>query len=277
VGGAGADALRGGDDIDTVSYATSSAAVSVNLLTNVAGGGHASGDSFSDIENVIGTRFEHDTLIGNGRNNNLYGGGGFDTLSGAAGNDILIGGEDRDLLQGGIGFDAASYASSGAGVIVSLAIGAGTGGDADGDTLTEIEDLIGSDHADILTGDSRNNVLSGGLGNDVLDGGFGFDTFLFDSALGAANVDRITDFTGVEDTVRLDNEVFTALTITGELSATAFASGAAAGDADDRIIYDSANGALYYDADGIGAAEQIRFATLAGAPRGLTHADFLVV
>jgi Ca2+-binding RTX toxin-like protein len=101
---------------------------------------------------VIGTRFEHDTLIGNGRNNILIGGGGFDALSGAAGNDILIGGEDRDVLQGGIGFDAASYAGSSAGVIVSLAIGAGTGGDADGDTLTEIEDLIGSDHADILTG-----------------------------------------------------------------------------------------------------------------------------
>jgi len=65
----------------------------------------------------------------------LHGNGGNDTLDGGAGGDTLI---------GGTGNDTASYALSGAGVTVNLGAGTGGGGDAAGDTLSEIENLIGS-------------------------------------------------------------------------------------------------------------------------------------
>jgi Ca2+-binding RTX toxin-like protein len=71
--------------------------------------------------------------------------------------------------------------------------------------------------------------------------------------------------------------VFTALGITDALSASVFASGAEASDADDRIIYDTTSGALYYDADGTGLIGKVQFATLVSHPGGVTNADFVVI
>jgi serralysin len=109
----------------------------------------------------------------------------------------------------------------------------------------------------------------------VLSGGAGSDSFVFNSAL-VGNVDQITDFSAPHDAIQLENAVFAALTTTGVLSAAAFAVGAAA-DADDRIIYDSNTGALYYDADGTGAGGRVQFATLTSRPGDVTHADFVVI
>jgi Ca2+-binding RTX toxin-like protein len=282
-GGAGADALHGGGGIDAASYAGSIAGVTVNLgASGPLSGGHAASDTLTDIENLIGSAHA-DRLAGNAANNvlnggvgndSLAGGGGHDVLAGGDGNDTLHGGAGADALHGGAGIDAASYAGSTAGVTVNLGA---SGGDAAGDTLTGMENLIGSAHADRLTGSAANNVLNGGLGNDVLTGAAGFDAFLFNTALGAANVDQITDFSVTDDTIRLENAVFSALTATGVLSAAAFAVGTAASDADDRIIYDSANGVLYYDADGAGGAAQIPFAILVSHAGGVTNADFVVI
>jgi len=102
-----------------------------------------------------------------------------DTLNGGRGNDTLIGGVGSDSLIGGDGTDTASYSTSASGVNVSLATGTGTGGDAQGDTLSGIENLTGSAYADTLTGDSGDNVLTGLGGNDTLTGGAGNDTFVF--------------------------------------------------------------------------------------------------
>ena len=89
-------------------------------------------------------------------------------------------------------------------------------------------------------------------------------------------MDTIVDFNVAQDTIRLENAVFTALTTTGTLAATAFRTGAGAGDANDRIIYNNTNGALLYDADGTGPTAAIQFAkTTAGL--ALTNADFVVV
>jgi Ca2+-binding RTX toxin-like protein len=120
-------------------------------------------------------------------------------------------------------------------------------------------------------------AAKGGAGSDSITGGSGADSFFFDTALSATtNVDRIADFSVVDDTIVLENAVFTALTVTGVLAPGAFRSGMSAGDTDDRIIYNPATGALFYDADGTGTAGQIQFATLAaGLP--LTNADFNVV
>jgi serralysin len=103
----------------------------------------------------------------------------------------------------------------------------------------------------------------------------GADTFAFTSALGAGNVDVIADFVSGTDKIALDDAVFTALGL-GALSANAFVIGSAALDADDRIIYNSSNGGLFYDADGNGAGAAVQFATLSGAP-ALIASDFTVI
>ena len=128
-----------------------------------------------------------------------------------------------------------------------------------------------------LLGGAGNDALGGHTGNDLLSGGTGADLFRFDSALNAAtNVDNILDFSVIDDTIVLDQTVFTALTTLGTLSAAAFRTGAAAADADDRIIYNSATGNIYYDADGNGAGAAVLFAHVT-AGLALTNADFGIV
>ena len=134
---------------------------------------------------------------------------------------------------------------------------------------------------DTIYGHDGNDTLSGGAGNDRLIGGIGSDNFLFDRALNAAtNVDTIVDFKGYEplygvDHIWLDNSIFNL--VLGTLTADAFAFGTSASDASDRIIYDSATGALFYDVDGNGIAASIQFAILENKPTNLTYSDFVVV
>ena len=87
---------------------------------------------------------------------------------------------------------------------------------------------------------------------------------------------RITDFSHSEDTIRIDNAVFTAWTSNGKLPSAAFFIGAAAHDASDRIIYNPATGALLYDSDGTGAAAPVQFAQL-NTGLSLTASDFYVI
>ena len=293
VGGAGADVLNGGAGIDLVSYSDSAAGVQVDLRTGEGTGGDAEGDRLISIERVTGSSYA-DKLTGNARNNVLSGGAGDDTLSGGAGddslfggagNDVLLGGAGADVLNGGDGIDRVSYAGSAAGVQVDLRTGEGTGGDAEGDRLISIERVTGSSYADRLTGNAEDNVLSGGAGNDtlsgglgkdVLTGGAGADVFVFDTALGGRNIDRITDFTVEEDTIFLDHLIFTGLA-EGQLSASAFTSGETgiATETSHRIIYETGTGRLYFDADGSGSGSGVHFATMT-ANLELTAFDFFV-
>lgn len=128
-----------------------------------------------------------DTMTGGGRDDVLDGKAGVDTLDGGAGDDTLIGGAGADVLTGGTGTDLADYAGSSAGVTVDLAVGTGLGGDAEGDTLTGIENVTGSGQADVLTGDSADNVLDGGAGDDTINGGAGAD-----SLIGGAGADTLS-------------------------------------------------------------------------------------
>ena len=85
-------------------------------------------------------------------------------------------------------------------------------------------------------------------GNDTLTGGAGNDKFLFNTALNAAtNVDTITDMTVVDDIIRLDDAFFAGIGPVGVLNADAFHIGAAAADAEDRIVYNSATGQLFFE------------------------------
>jgi hypothetical protein len=294
-GGAGADYLSGGTGSDFASYASASAGVAVSLTNPAVNAGDAAGDTYNSVENLIGSNF-NDGLNGTNGANDIRGGAGndaikgydgSDTLYGQDGNDTLIGGVGADYLGGGTGSDTASYAGAVAGVTVSLANPAINTGDAAGDTYNSIENLIGTSFNDVLNGNTAINAINGGTGNDfikgyagndTLAGGSGQDFFVFNSTLNdVTNVDRITDFNVAADTIQLDDAVFTALA-TGALAASAFKDVAvAAKDANDRILYNSNTGNLYYDQDGSGSAfAAVKFATLTGLP-ALTAADFVVI
>ena len=94
----GADTLDGGEGSETVSYEMSDAAVTINLLSRKALGGHAEGDSLTNIENITGSAFD-DELTGDSGNNILIGGDGNDLLRGNDGNNVLHGGDGRDTFH----------------------------------------------------------------------------------------------------------------------------------------------------------------------------------
>lgn len=198
-----------------------------------------------------------------------------DTLSGGSDDDTIDGGLGDDVLVGGAGNDTVAYSSMAGGVTVSLAVGGRQNtGSAGKDTLDGFENLTGSVYADVLTGDAHDNVLNGGRGIDTLTGGAGNDRFVFDSFLAAYNVATITDFTAGGDSIALSLGIFArAGTAPGTLAARAFFVGAAAHDASDRIIYDSATGNLMYDSDGTGGNAAVTFARV-GPNLHLTNGDF---
>ncbi|EFG2885991.1 hemolysin, partial [Escherichia coli] len=100
-GQAGIDIFRGGAGVDTVDYSHESPfQLLVNLETNVASGGTASGDTFYSIENLIGSDDRIDRFIGTAAANHFWGQGGGDYFNGRAGDDILDGGADGDILYG---------------------------------------------------------------------------------------------------------------------------------------------------------------------------------
>ncbi|WP_225770488.1 calcium-binding protein [Inquilinus sp. Marseille-Q2685] len=117
-----------------------------------------------------------DVLPGTAQADEIYGYAGDDTLQGEAGDDQLIGGAGADVLDGGEGFDTISYGDSAQGVRVNLATGVVSGGDAEGDTIADIEHVRGSARADTLVGSAGDNMLRGGNGDDWLVGGAGADT-----------------------------------------------------------------------------------------------------
>ena len=187
-GGAGADRLSGGAGVDTVSYAGSDLAVTVDLGKGTGQWGHAEGDVIADIENVIGSEYS-DLLIGDDGANRLEGGDGADDLRGGAGDDELWGGDGSDFffgdagadeLQGGANIDRVYYDKSDEAVTVDLGEGTAEGGHAEGDVITDIEDISGSEYGDFLVGNDITNYLFGNAGDDELRGGGGDDWLLGD-------------------------------------------------------------------------------------------------
>ncbi|MDP3796617.1 MAG: cadherin-like domain-containing protein, partial [Polaromonas sp.] len=136
---------------------------------------------------------------------------------------------------------------------------------------------------DTVFGQAGDDQIHGGTGNDVLTGGSGNDTFYFDTALDpSANVDTITDFNAnTGDKIAMDQTIFTMLTVASPLAPANFVAnaGGVAADANDYVLYDTATGNLYYDADGNGAGAKLLFATLtlSGISGTVDSTDFTVV
>ena len=164
VGSGGQNTYYGGADNDTVDYSSSLDVTSVTLalagdsqsIAQLTGG--ADNDFVYEIENVIGTAGE-DIVYGDDRNNIVQ------TL---AGDDNLAGGAGADLLDGGDGSDTVNYDSAAAGVIVNLSSNAASDdGDSGTDTFVSIENVNGSLHDDMISGDINANILNGDLGDDT--------------------------------------------------------------------------------------------------------------
>ena len=273
VGDSGADILSGQEGNDTAAYHTSDAGVSVNLVAGTGQDGDAEGDLLGSIENVIGSLFD-DVIFADGAANNLYGLAGNDRLWGGDGDDFLNGGAGADTQTGGAGHDTTSYANSAAGVRVVLFQHIGTAGDAQGDLLGSIEDIVGSQSNDQIFGDNAANALfglgghdslEGDAGSDTLDGGDGFDKLFGqdgdDTLTGGAGQDRLLGGAGA------DTFVFRALT------------DSVVGVADEIVEFTSAHGdridLAAIDADAATAGDQqfifVRSAAFSGAAGELRY------
>ena len=257
----------------------------------------------------------NDKVLGGAGDDHLEGGAGNDVLNGGHGADTMIGGAGNDTYYVNVSADqvfetlttgAADTGDAGgtdtviSRIAYSLAAQNGT---------RFVENLrlagtasiggSGNDLANRITGNSGSNALNGGAGNDVLrgmggadtlsggegrdtlTGGTGADIFVFDTpALGAATRDRIADFShGEGDTIRLAKAVFAGIGHTGALLADEFyaaADATKAHDANDRIVYNTATGVLYYDADGTGGTAAVQVALLTGHP-ALVAGDILIL
>ncbi len=210
-GGAGGDIIAGGAGFDYVSYVDSTTNVIVNLGNNQNGAG-AAGDVISEVEGILGSRFG-DALTGDENANNIFGnagddaiftlGGadfvkgedGNDTLNSGSGDDMLDGGAGADRLEGGDGFDYARYDNSAGRVLLDLIFSNGTGGEAQGDTVTSIEGVTATNASDGIWGSNVQNAIYLWAGNDYADGRGG-DDFLFggdgnDTLVGGSGADRL--------------------------------------------------------------------------------------
>jgi Ca2+-binding RTX toxin-like protein len=285
-GGNGNDTLDGGGDDDTL-------------------------DGGTGNDSLFGST-GRDVLDGGKGNDTMTGGSGNDVFTDAFGTDVIQGGTD---VAGG-DIDTIDYTNFYGKVSINLGTGSATTSDRfyeDGvgyrftqsgtATISGIEKVVGSGFDDAITGSGSNDILVGGNGNDTviggggndtisgsrgldtLTGGSGQDVFVFNTAIsGGGNSDRdvITDFNVTDDTIQLDDAIFGAIGPLGQLAADAFhringgSPSAAAQDAEDRIIYDSARGDIYYDADGTGSTDAVWIAHVT-ENTNLSVSDFVII
>jgi serralysin len=251
-------------------------------------------------------------LTGNSISNTICGGQGNDTLTGGDGNDKLYGYGGANRLYGGLGNDtfyvdsasdqvfessnegtidtvyasvsftltagqAIEYLRATAGTTTNLVLGGNElanriyGSDGGCDTIS------GGSGADYLFGLAGDDRLIGGAGLDYLYGGDGWDVFVLQNL--NANRDSIYDFVSGSDRLEISRGVFGNFDSSGAVAASAWfvanATGVAA-DANDRFLYNTTNGTLYFDADGSGSGLRVQIATISGGPT-LAAADFSIV
>ena len=332
-GGAGADLINGGVGFDTVSYAGANAGVAVNLTARTASGGEATGDTLFSIEAVIGTS-RGDVLTGSSAGNllggmdgadSLSGLGGNDYLDGGAGNDQISGGDDDDLLIGGAGDDTLvgdagndtlrpgagadtidggagvntlDYSDAGGGIFLLLETGS-TGGAAFGDTFTNIHNLIGSAHNDVITAWATGaaGIIDGGAGDDTLIAG----AIAGERLIGGYSNDQIIAAAGSADEIELQRDHgadyilgFDASNPTAGLRDTLVVNGDAFGfgsalDPSELVSMLDGMGPqflqqavggdlmLYFDADGDGGLYGLALVARLGGLASLTVDSFLVL
>ena len=249
-GGLGADVMSGGAGND-IYYADNAGDVINDSSGNdtVVVSGNVSLANFVGIENIMLSATGDISLDGNEFGNTVTGNNGANVLNGLGGDDVLEGLGGNDVLYGGDGNDL----------------------------------LKGGDGLDVLYGLAGNDTLYGGAGKDTLYGGTGKDVFVFDTrANKSTNLDRVADFSAKDDSIWLDNAVFSnkigkgTPTSPRKLSKSFFKLGTKAGDKDDYFIYNKAKATLYYDIDGSGKKAMVEIAKFDKKPN-LTINDLFVI
>lgn len=302
-GGLGNDTLDGKAGADNMSGSVGSDNYVVDNAGDIVTENLSEGTDkiSSSITYILPVNVENLTLTGtlaingtgNELNNVLIGNGAINQLTGGLGNDTLDGKVGADNMSGGAGSD--SYVVDNVGDVVTEILNQGIDKVSSNITYTlplNVENLTltgastingnGNGQANNLLGNSANNqlngyggndILDGGLGANVLTGGLGKDIFKFTTA---GHIDTITDFLVIDDTIQLENAVFTALATTGILAVDQFLIGTQALDSNDYLIYNNLTGALLYDADASGSGAAVQIAILATG-LSLTNADFVVI
>lgn len=238
----------------TVTVATGDGTGSFAIALTAAVGTNPSGIALKDVNkdtflDIVVSNYDSDNvsvlLNTSGGQTTKEGTANADTLTGGTANDVLKGLGGADVLNGNAGNDQ----------------------------------LLGGAGKDNLNGGAGADVLDGGARNDVLTGGAGQDIFQLTTAY---NVDTITDFSVVDDTIQLENAIFSSLEKTGTLTAGFLRSGAgftSAADANDFLIYNKTTGVLYYDDDANGTDSlAVKIAVIGTSSHpALTVADFVVI
>ncbi len=289
-GESGDDKVFGGADHDTISGGSGQDTLDGGTGRDLLNGGWGNDILKGDIGNDVLIDYEGNNRIDGGTD---AGGGDIDTLDFSV-NDFL--GRVNINLSTGT-FTTAKFTA----VENAPADNPGYFTLLGTSTVVNVEKVIGAILDDSITGSANNEILLGGFGNDTiiagggndtvgggfgsdsLTGGSGRDVFLFDS-LGVSVTnsknarDIVTDFNPADDTIQLDNDVFTALGSAGPLSADAFriTPGGSAADAEDRLIYNTFTNILFFDPDGTGDAAAIPIAQFENRPL-LTVDDFQII
>lgn len=304
-----------GNDLNNRITVNDSSSANEFTLDGRGGDDYLAGAQSSDI--LVG-REGNDTLIGYAGADWLVGGTGNDDLQGGSGNDVLIGGLGTDSLDGGSGDDVAYYrdaasstyaAAEGArpllveghvyGVMVDTATPTNGFGEGSGDSLTNVENIWGSNFDDVifgaddiggqifgfagddvLAGRGGNDVFYGGPGSDYLIGGEGADDFFYLSYYDHVNAfgtpepnelgDTITDFATGIDRIIVSRYWFGFGNIEGpaasltDTNAAFISDGSTPTDARPAFLWDAEADTLHYDPDGSGSSEAVYFATFQG-------------
>lgn len=308
-GGVGDDIL----DLDFSTLPSATATIAADSSITFGGAVLRDFSSFRFTGSVGNDKFTGATgnvvFDGGAGNDTLKGGLGDDQLIGGEGNDRLYGSDGNDVLEGGAGNDTYYLSTtsgwtqilewSGEGIdtlyssvdvpvseeierIILTGTGdiAGGGGYIDNSITGNVGNnyLWGGEGKDTMSGGDGFDRLDGWLGSDTLTGGQGRDWFEFNTLETSLERDYIQDFTVGTDMLIFNSSVFSALSglpFASTVPATYFAYGTKATTADHHLIYNTANGALYYDADGVGGQAQIVIAQLTTKPL-ISAADILV-
>ncbi|MEH2449957.1 beta strand repeat-containing protein [Nostoc sp.] len=272
-GSAGNDTIDGGkgDDVLFVDalYNTQGKGITTNFnaTTNT-------GSITADTNRVSYKNIERLDIVGTAYDDNIVGSDGNDTLSPGDGKDTIDGGKGDDLLS-------VNYVNSLEAMTSTFNATTNTGSITRGInsvSYKNIEQLniVGTDGSDNIVGSNGNDTLSGGYsgGNDTLTGGNGTDTFTFYNY--TKGVDTIYDFNATNELIQLSAYLFGSRLSIGSLSASQFTIGTSATTTEERFIYNSATGALFFDQDGSASGfTQVQFAQLS-AGLSLTNNNFMV-
>jgi serralysin len=277
----GNDVIDGRGGLDTLDYSEASnwgakRGVTVNLATGEATDSWRGKDSFTGIEQVFGTRFA-DRMTGSDRNERFLDDGGVDSIDAGAGFDWLNfwNAEQGVVVNTSLARNVQNDGFGNAEKALSIE---GYGGGSYGDLFIGgalADNFYSGPGSDTLSGGAGNDVLGGGEDSDWLTGGAGSDAFLFYTGLSDAGVDTITDFVPGKDRIEIEGGWGVGVN-NGLLTAAEFAAGAgleAASTAAQRVIYNSATGGLWFDADGSGTNfAPVLFAVLVD-PKAISEGD----